>query len=164
MNRLTLLMLTVSTLAAPLSTAHAQNGRILDFPLVTVGAIEIRGGGTINPQTGTLRTGGQFRAVQDITAGPLAGLKAGDGVRWQAAEFLPSAPFKCDGSEPAQTVTAGPNTFVMHVLFFTRGDGNDASFQANVFVSTTDQDPLASGVQNIWIQGVGCAEAQVTIR
>src|SRR5215831_8550404 len=155
MNRLHLIFFTLAAMAAPLSTAHA--GRNLDFPTVTVGALEISGGGTINPQTGAQRAGGQFRALQDVTAGPLAGLKAGDGVRWEVAEFLPSSLFKCVGAEAAQTVTASPNTVVAKALFFVRGDGSQASFSANVFVSTDDEDPLQPGVQNIWIQGVGCA-------
>ena len=162
MNRLTMTFVTLAALAAPVSVAHA--GRNLDFPPVTVGAIEITGGGTVNSQTGTQRAGGQFRALQDITSGPLSGLRAGDGVRWEVAEFLPSTLFKCVGAEVGQTVTASPNTVVAKALFFTRGDGNQASFSANVFVSTDDQDPLQPGVQNIWIQGVGCSEALVTIR
>jgi hypothetical protein len=162
MNRLTMTVFALAALAAPVSVAHA--GRNLDFPPVTVGAIEISGGGTTNPQTGAVRAGGQFHALSDITAGPLAGLRAGDGVRWEVDQFLPSSLFKCVGAEVAQTVTASPNTVVAKVLFFTRGDGNQASFSANVFISTDDEDPLQPGVQNIWIQGVGCAEAQVTIR
>ncbi|HEV8479265.1 MAG TPA: hypothetical protein VGR66_00600 [Candidatus Eisenbacteria bacterium] len=164
MKRFTLALFAAGALAAP-AFAHAQNGRFIDFPLVVVGnAIEITGGGTVNPQTGLQRTGGQFRAVQDITAGPLKGLRAGDGVRWEAAEFLPSAPFKCVGSETAKTVLSGHDTIVMKVNFFTRGDGNTPSFTANVFVSTEDQDSDQPGFQNVWIQGVGCGEAQVDIR
>jgi len=162
MNRFTMTLFTLAALAAPVSAAHA--GRNIDFPTVIVGSVEINGGGTVNPQTGTQRAGGQFRALQDITAGPLNGLKAGDGVRWEVTDFLPSTLFKCVGAEVAQTVTASPNTVVAKALFFTRGDGNVASFSANVFISTDDQDPLQPGVQNIWIQGVGCAEALVTIR
>ena len=165
MRRFTLVLFTACALATPAFEAHAQQGRFLDFPLVVVGnAIEITGGGTVNPQTGLQRTGGQFRAIQDITAGPLNGLRAGDGVRWEAVEFLPSAPFKCVGSESAKTVTSDQNTFVMKVAFFTRGDGNTPSFTANVFVSANDEDADQPGIQNVWIQGVGCGEAQVEIR
>jgi len=162
MHRFTMTFFTLAALAAPLSAAHA--GRNVDFAPVTVGAIEITGGGTVNPQTGTQRTGGQFRALSDITAGPLNGLRAGDGVRWEVTDFLPSTLFKCVGAEVAQTVTESPNTIVAKVAFFTRADGNVASFSANVFISTDDQDPLQPGIQNIWIQGVGCADALVTIR
>jgi len=165
MRRFTLVLVTACALATPALDAHAQHGRFLDFPLVVVGnAIEMTGGGTVNAQTGTQRTGGQFRAIQDITAGPLTGLKAGDGVRWEAVEFLPSAPFKCVGSEGGKTVVSDHDTIVMKVNFFTRGDGNTASFTANVFVSANDEDADQPGIQNVWIQGVGCGEAQVDLR
>ena len=43
--------------------------------------------------------------------------------------------------------------------FFRQGDGNRASFSAKVFISAKDQDPDTAGIQNVWIQGVGCAPA-----
>ena len=40
------------------------------------------------------------------------------------------------------------------------GDGIDESFSSvPMFVSSVDQDPNIDGIQNVWIAGVGCAEA-----
>ena len=39
------------------------------------------------------------------------------------------------------------------------GDGNDESFTARMFVSDHDLAPDLLGVQNVWIQGLGCATA-----
>ena len=43
--------------------------------------------------------------------------------------------------------------------FFRAGDGRNASFTANTFVSANELAPDIPGVQNVWIQGVGCATA-----
>jgi hypothetical protein len=43
--------------------------------------------------------------------------------------------------------------------FYRAGDGNDESFTAQMIVSADDIAPDVAGIQNVWIQGVGCASA-----
>ena len=43
--------------------------------------------------------------------------------------------------------------------FYRAGDGNDESFTAQMIVSAGDIAPDIAGIQNVWIQGVGCAPA-----
>jgi hypothetical protein len=102
--------------------------------------------------------------LQDITGGPLAGLKAGEGVRWDAEEILRSSGFKCSASDPAKTAVTDDNTIVMQADFYREGDGTNASFTAKMFVSAEDENPDEDGVQNIWIQGVGCDGARVNLQ
>jgi hypothetical protein len=45
--------------------------------------------------------------------------------------------------------------------FYRAGDGNDESFTAQVIVSDGDLADDISGVQNLWVQGVGCGTAIV---
>jgi hypothetical protein len=40
--------------------------------------------------------------------------------------------------------------------FYRAGDGNDESFTAQMIVSDGDIAPEIPGVQNLWVQGVGC--------
>ncbi len=52
----------------------------------------------------------------------------------------------------------------LHADFYRAGDANDESFIAQIIVS---QDDIASdipGVQNVWVQGVGCGAAQEGVR
>ena len=74
--------------------------------------------------------------MSDITAGPFAGFLAGQGVRWDTAALLASTTFQCTGSDTVKT--------------------------PKMIVSKTDLDPVAPGVQNVWIQGIGCATGAVT--
>ena len=164
MNKLKV-VLTAAALLAPFSMADAQAGRSVSFHSVTIGdAVILTGQGTVNPSSGLQRVGGGFRAIKDITGGPLAGLRAGEGVRWEAAEVLSSSGFKCSAADPLKTAFTDDDTIVMKVLFFRQGDGNTPSFTANVFVSAVDENPDEPGVQNAWIQGVGCGEADVSFR
>jgi hypothetical protein len=41
--------------------------------------------------------------------------------------------------------------------FYRQSDGNLASFTAKMIVSDSDLDPIAPGVQNIFVEGIGCA-------
>src|SRR5512143_1883192 len=133
------------------------------------GAAFLTGGGAYDPKTGFLKTGGAFRCLADINQGPLAGCKAGEGVRWDAADvadtgpLLPSFQFKCTGaaSEALKTAVTDDNTVVMIADFYRQGDGNDESFTARMFVSAVDEAPDLPGIQNAWIQGVGCGDANV---
>jgi hypothetical protein len=74
---------------------------------------------------------------------------------------LPSAPFKCTGaaSEALKMASTGGNTVALRSDFYRAGDGNDESFTANLIVSANDIAPDITGVQNVWVQGVGCATA-----
>ncbi len=129
----------------------------------------LTGGGAYDPQTGFLKTGGAFRCLTDINQGPLAGCKAGEGIRWDAADetdsgpLLPSFQFKCTGAvdEKFKTAVTDDNTVVMIADFYRQGDGNNESFTAKMFVSTEDEADDLPGTQNVWIQGVGCGEAIV---
>ena len=47
--------------------------------------------------------------------------------------------------------------------FYRIADGANPSFSAKIFVSEQDEDPDQPGVQNVWIQGVGCGEARVNL-
>jgi hypothetical protein len=60
-----------------------------------------------------------------------------------------------------KTATIADDTAVLQAHFFRAGDGNIASFTANVIVSQHDIAPDIAGVQNVWVQGVGCATASV---
>ena len=124
----------------------------------------LTGGGAYDLEAGFLKTGGGFRCLQNIDQGPLNGCKAGEGIRWDAADvapLLPSFQFKCTGAagEALKTVVTDDNTVVMTADFYRQGDGVDESFTAKMFVSAVDEAPDLPGVQNVWIQGVGCGEA-----
>ena len=58
-------------------------------------------------------------------------------------------------------MSTGDGTVVLHADFYRAGDGTHESFNANMFVSTRDIDNDIPGVQNVWVQGVGCATAAV---
>jgi hypothetical protein len=76
---------------------------------------------------------------------------------------LASTTFKCTGaaSEPLKTATTDGNTIVLVADFYRAGDGTDESFTAQMIVSADDIAPDIDGIQNVWIQGVGCAPAIV---
>jgi hypothetical protein len=73
----------------------------------------------------------------------------------------PPSGFKCTGAatEDLKTVPTGDKTVVLLADFYRQGDGNDESFTAQMIVSETDLAPDIEGVQNVWIQGVGCGPA-----
>jgi hypothetical protein len=106
-----------------------------------------------------------FRCLADINQGPLNGCNAGEGIRWDAKEgetqLLESFPFKCTGAATEQLKTArtDDNTVVMLADFYRQGDGVNESFTAHMFVSEVDEAPDLPGIQNVWIEGVGCGEA-----
>jgi len=161
--------LAVGALLVPISNAHSQAAKhsfafnaasISGFPS---GEIFLTGGGAYDEQSGFLKTGGGFRCKADINQGPLAGCKAGEGIRWDASEIVASTGFKCTGSatEPLKTAVTDDNTIVMQADFYRQGDGVNESFTALMIVSAEDLDPDQPGTQNVWVQGVGCAEAIV---
>jgi hypothetical protein len=125
-------------------------------------AAEMTGGGAYNLATNFVHSGGGFRCLSDITAGPFSGCLAGQGVRWDTAALLASTTFQCTGSDAVKTAHTGDKTVVLLSDFYRQGDGNVESFTAKMIVSDSDLDPVAPGVQNVWIQGIGCATGAVT--
>ena len=125
-------------------------------------SIELTGGGAyILPDF--VHAGGSFGCTSDISAGLFSGCQTGQGVRWDTDTVLTSTTFKCTGAatEALKAAETGDKTVVLLSDFYRAGDGNDESFTAQMIVSDTDLDPVADGVQNIWIQQVGCGTANV---
>src|SRR5207247_6993110 len=131
---------------------------ISGFP---TGPATLTGGGAHNLTSGFVHSAGGFRCTSDIHHGPLVGCLSGEGVRWDTVELRRSTTFKCTGSaaEPLKTATTDENTVVLLADFYRAGDGNDESFTAQMIVSADDIAPDILGIQNVWIQGVGCASA-----
>jgi len=121
-------------------------------------AVRLDGGGSYDAQSGQISLGGGYKVLKDITAGPLGGLRQFDGTRWKATEILADAPFKCAGADAAKTVATDDDTVVFLADFFRGGEGAVAFFHAKIFLSANDEDPDQPGIQNVWIQGVGCDE------
>lgn len=121
---------------------------------------EITGGGAYQLPN-FVHSGGGFRCLSDISAPPFAGCLAGQGVRWDTSDLLGSTTFKCTGAatEVLKTANTGDKTVVLLADFYRQGDGNDESFTARMIVSQSDIAPDVLGVQNVWIQGIGCGEA-----
>lgn len=159
-------LLASASLASADSTQHTFSLQAPSIRGAASGEVSLVGGGTFNPATGFVAGGGEFRSLQDVHQGPLSGLIAGEGIHWKALQLLVSSGFKCgsDPAEPLKTAFTSERTVVMKVGFFRRGDGATPSFTANVFISADDLDPGAAGTQNVWIQQVGCAEANVELR
>jgi hypothetical protein len=165
-------LVTIAVVAAALAltaVALAANGRtgfgfnsseIGGFP---TGAAFLTGGGAYDPETGFVHSAGGFRCTADVAQGPLTGCLAGEGVRWDTAQLLRGTSFKCTGraTEALKPITTDENTAVLLADFYRAGDGNDESFTAQMIVSDVDIAPDILGVQNVWIQGVGCGSADV---
>jgi hypothetical protein len=83
---------------------------------------------------------------------------AGQGIRWSSTTLNPTQRFVC-GTDAAKTVTTDNGTVAFMADFFRIGDAGTPSFRANVIVSGHDIAPDVPGVQNTWIQGVGCGSA-----
>lgn len=169
MKNLTMVLFVLACLLLPAANVLSQKAthsfgfnaaRIGGFPS---GAAFLTGGGAYDPESGFLKTGGAFRCLEDINQGPLSGCKAGEGIRWDAVELLPSTGFKCSGSagEALKTAVTDDNTIVMRADFYRQGDGINESFTAKMFVSAVDEAPELPGIQNVWIEGVGCAEGAI---
>jgi hypothetical protein len=145
--------------AAGASTSFGFNARdVSGFP---TGEVALTGGGTFDPSTGFVDAGGGFSCLSTVGQVPLAGCLAGEGVRWDTAELLPTTTFRCTLLENVKTATTDDDTVALKADFYRAGDGIDESFTANMIVSAEDIDPDALGVQNVWVQGVGCATAVV---
>jgi len=154
----------VLLLAGTASAASSNTGfgfNATDISGFPTGAASLTGGGSYNPGTGFAKSAGGFRCTGDVRQGPLAGCLSGEGVRWDTVELLPRTTFKCTGSaaESLKIASSDENTVVLLADFYRAGDGNDESFTAQMIVSADDIAPDVAGIQNVWIQGVGCASA-----
>jgi hypothetical protein len=142
------------------------NGSVKGFP---TGEVRLTGGGSFDPATASntvpsetsVHSAGGFDCTTTIAQGPLAGCAAGEGVRWDTAQLLASTSFKCTGSDAAKLAVTGAHTAVLLADFYRAGDGNDESFTGQVIVSDGDLAGDIDGVQNLWVQGVGCGTAIV---
>lgn len=139
---------------------HAPN--ISGFP---TGSVALTGGGAFNlsAAAGIVHAGGGFSCTNDVRQGFLSGCLQGEGVRWDTTGLLPSTMFKCTGaaSESLKPAITGQNTVVLQADFYRAGDANDESFSAQMIVSSGDIAADIDGVQNVWVQGVGCGSATV---
>jgi hypothetical protein len=154
--------------AQPPQKAFGFNGTVSGFP---TGEVFVSGGGAYGLATHFVRSSGGFSCLQDVEQGPLSTSINDDpgpclmdeGVRWDTVELLDSTNFKCTGagSELLKTATTSDTTVVLQADFYRAGDGNDESFTAQMIVSSIDIAPEIDGVQNLWVQGVGCGTAIV---
>ena len=153
------LLIGASAASAADNTGFGFNAR--DVAGAATGSVTLTGGGAFDPASGFVHAGGGFRCTTDVNQGPLTGCLAGEGVRWDAESLLPSTGFKCtsSASEAPKTATTNEHTAVLLADFYRAGDGNDESFTARMFVSDHDLAPDVPGVQNVWVQNVGCATA-----
>jgi hypothetical protein len=144
-----------AAIAAGPNTSFAFNARGVG------GAVALTGGGTFGSSTQPAHSGGGFSCTSPVSSGPLAGCQTGEGVRWDSETLLTGTNFKCVANEALKPVSTSADTVVLHADFYRAGDGIDESFNANMFVSTRDIDDDIPGVQNVWVQGVGCTTAAV---
>jgi hypothetical protein len=135
---------------------------IRGFP---TGEVRLTGGGAFDPTAGSVHAGGSFSCVAQVDQVPLAGCLAGQGVRWDAEALLSSTPFKCTGAatEAPKTANTSDQTVVVQADFYRAGDGNDESFTAKMIVSAVDIAPDLTGIQDVWVQGVGCTDGLVNL-
>jgi hypothetical protein len=152
-----------------LSTGRAGfgfNGSVRGFP---TGAVRLTGGGSYDPGTAsntvptptTVKSAGGFDCLESVGQGPLLNCEARQGVRWDTEQLLASTTFKCTGADAAKLATTGPDVAVLQADFYRAGDGNDESFHAQMIVAGHDLADDIPGVQNLWVQGVGCGTAIV---
>jgi hypothetical protein len=142
------------------------NGSVQGFP---TGAVRLTGGGSFDPTTASnivptetsAATAGGFDCTRTIAQGPLTGCEAGRGVRWDTVQLLASTTFKCTGSDAAKPAATNDHTTVLLADFYRAGDGNDESFTGHIIVADHDLAPEIGGIQNLWVQGVGCGTAIV---
>jgi hypothetical protein len=137
---------------------HARD--VSGFP---TGSVSLTGGGAFDLNTLTIHAGGGFSCTHEVDQLFLAGCLQGQGVRWDTDTVLASTGFKCTGAvtEAPKTATTGADTVVMQADFYRAGDANDESFTAQMIVSTQDLAGDIQGIQNVWVQGVGCGAATV---
>jgi hypothetical protein len=153
-----------ATHAAGSRTGFGFNATVSGFPS---GVVHLTGGGSFQtpttPDAASSAHTGDASEAAGVNQGPLAGCAAGQGVRWDTVEVLPSITFKCNGaSDIARTATTDDHTVVLVADFYRAGDGIHESFSSvPMFVSDRDQRPDLPGNQNVWIAGVGCGTGEV---
>lgn len=96
------------------------------------------GGGAYNPSAGFVNSGGGFRCLADITAGPFNGCLSQQGVRWDTAALLRSTAFQCTGADVVKTANTGNATVVLLADSTGKGMENIESFTAKMIVSESD--------------------------
>ena len=146
---------------APAISGFLPGGKVF---LTGGGAYTPRSASNLDPESGFVRSNGGFRCLEDVGQGPLQGCLSGQGIRWDTDGLLESTAFKCTGAqtEPGKTAFTDEHTAVLLSDFYRAGDGNDASFKGvKVIVSDHDLAPEIDGVQNVWIEKVGCGSANV---
>jgi hypothetical protein len=150
--------------AAGPNTSFAFNARDITGLNAASGAVTLTGGGAFN--SSTVHSGGSFSCTSPVVVVPphtlLDGCQTGEGVRWDSDMLVATQTFKCVATEGvANTVSTSDDAVVLHADFYRAGDGTEESFQANMIVSAHDIDNTLTGVQNVWVQGVGCATGAV---
>ena len=131
--------------AQPPQGAFGFNGIVSGF---STGAVSVSGGGAFEFPNFVHAAGG-FSCLADVKQGPLStalhepigNCLAGEGVRWDTAELLPSTTFTCTGTDGQKTATTSDKTVVLMADFYRAGDANDKSFRAKMIVSETDIAP-----------------------
>jgi hypothetical protein len=148
------------------SQGFGFNGTLSGAP---TGVVVLTGGGSFDATTASnvvptgtrASAGGHFRCVDTVAQGPLNGCAAGEGVRWDTVQLLASTNFRCTGADAVKSGVTGPGRVVLLADFYRAGDGNEKSFRAPMIVSDHDLAPDLAGEQTVWIQGVGCGDANV---
>jgi hypothetical protein len=176
---LTTVVVVTAAVLVLVASADAAGGQVgVGFNAASIsgfrpgGEVFLTGGGAYDPQTasnadpegGFVHSNGGFRCLQDVGQGPLQGCLQGEGIRWDTDGLLQSVGFKCTGAatEPGKTAVTDAHTAVLESDFYRAGDGNDASFKSvKVIVADHDIADDIPGVQNIWIERVGCGTANV---
>lgn len=154
----------VASIAVPVAAAAAKTGfgfNATEVQGFRTGAVALSGGGAFDAVSGVAHSGGGFSCLQDVGQGPLTGCLTGEGVRWDTAGLLRNTTFKCTGAatEALKPAATGPTTAVIQADFYRAGDANDESFTAQMIVSQDDIALDIPGIQNVWVQGVGCGSA-----
>ena len=173
------LVAAVFVFVVPASAASSQVGVGFNAPSIagfpgdfSGGKVFLTGGGAYDPASASnadpesafVHSSGGFRCLEDVRQGPLQGCLHGQGIRWDTDGLLQSTRFKCTGAaaEQAKQAVTDEHTAVLLSDFYRAGDGNDASFKnVQVIVSDHDLAPDIDGIQNLWIQQVGCGTANV---
>jgi hypothetical protein len=166
----------VLVLIAPAGAGSGRVGVGFNAPSISGfrpgGTVFLTGGGAYDPgsasntdpESGFVHSNGGFRCLTDVGQGPLQGCLQGQGIRWDTDGLLQSTGFKCTGAatEAGKTAVTDAHTAVLESDFYRAGDGNDASFKGvKVIVADHDLAPDITGVQNVWIEKVGCGSAHV---
>ena len=133
------------------------------------GTVRLSGGGSFDaatasntvPAVTSASTSGGFRCTTTVAQGPLLGCLAGQGVRWDTEQLLASTTFKCSASDEPIPFSTDDHAAALLADFYRAGDGNEESFTAQMIVADRDIAPGIPGVQNLWVQGVGCGTAKV---